>query len=113
VQTPRLSCPCTSVNGHLCSPPSCLIATECYALAGEPSRLGHVTKLVPFGVFVRIEEVDNGFEGLVHNSDLPHGHSDNPQLDIQVGHALLVKILDIDPVQRRITLSHRQASPEA
>jgi hypothetical protein len=31
---------------------------------------------------------------------------------IQVGDALLVRILDIDPVRRRITLSHRQAVSE-
>ncbi|WP_327376320.1 hypothetical protein OG393_21620 [Streptomyces sp. NBC_01216] len=34
---------------------------------------------------------------------------EDPQLGIQVGDALLVKILDIDTVRRRITLSHRQA----
>ena len=75
--------------------------------------VGHVTKLVPFGVFVRIEELENGLEGLVHNAELADGHPDNPQLDVQVGDALPVKILDIDLVRRRITLSHRQAVPEA
>ncbi|MDV5145733.1 S1 RNA-binding domain-containing protein [Streptomyces sp. SBC-4] len=71
--------------------------------------VGRVTKLIPFGVFVRIEEVENGFEGLVHNSELANEHLENPQFGIQVGDALLVKILDIDTVRRRITLSHRQA----
>ncbi|MFD8205569.1 S1 RNA-binding domain-containing protein [Streptomyces sp. NPDC059695] len=71
--------------------------------------VGRVTKLIPFGVFVRIEEVENGFEGLVHNSELADEYLENPQLGIQVGDALLVKILDIDTVRRRITLSHRQA----
>ncbi|MFJ9589591.1 S1 RNA-binding domain-containing protein [Streptomyces acidicola] len=74
--------------------------------------VGSVTKLTPFGAFVRIEEVENGFEGLVHNSELANEHPEAPQLGIQVGDALLVKILDIDPVQRRITLSHRQAVSE-
>ena len=72
--------------------------------------VGRVTKLVPIGVFVRVEEVANGFEGLVHNSGLADGSSDNPQLGIQVGDALPVKVLDVDPVRRRITLSHRQAT---
>ncbi|MFB9477976.1 S1 RNA-binding domain-containing protein [Streptomyces filamentosus] len=71
--------------------------------------VGRVTKLIPFGVFVCVEEMENGFEGLVHNSELADEHLENPQLGIQVGDALLVKILDIDTVQRRITLSHRQA----
>jgi small subunit ribosomal protein S1 len=75
--------------------------------------VGRVTKLVPFGAFVRIEELENGIEGLIHKAELADGHQDNPQLDVQVGDALSVKILDIDPVQRRITLSHRQATPEA
>lgn len=89
------------------------------ALHEDPMRLltgqigqtivGRVTKLVPFGAFVRIEERENGFEGLVHNSDLDGRHPDHPQLVVQVGDALPVKILDIDPVQRRITLSHRHA----
>lgn len=89
------------------------------ALHEDPMRLltgqigqtiiGRVTKLVPFGAFVRIEEVENGFEGLVHNSELGERHPDHPQRVVQVGDALAVKILGIDPLQRRITLSHRQA----
>ncbi|MFI1400413.1 S1 RNA-binding domain-containing protein [Streptomyces sp. NPDC020681] len=71
--------------------------------------VGRVTKLVPIGAFVRIEEMENGFEGLVHNSELADGNLDSPQRGIQVGDALPVKILDVDPVQRRITLSQRQA----
>lgn len=83
-------------------------------LTGQIGRIivGRVTKLVPIGVFVRVEEVENGFEGLVHNSELADGHADDPRLDIRVGHALRVKILDVDPVRRRITLSHRQAAAE-
>ncbi|MCC8242878.1 S1 RNA-binding domain-containing protein [Saccharothrix luteola] len=76
-------------------------------LVGQIGRtiVGRVTKLVPFGVFVRIEEVENGFEGLVPDSELADGPSDNPQRGIQVGHTLLAKIVDVDPVRRRITLS--------
>lgn len=69
---------------------------------------GRVTKVVPFGVFVRIEETENSFEGLVHNSELAGRDPDS----IRVGDALLVRILDIDLVQRRIALSHRQADSE-
>ncbi|NEA37979.1 S1 RNA-binding domain-containing protein [Streptomyces sp. SID11385] len=71
--------------------------------------VGRITKLVPFGVFVRIEQEENGFEGLVHNSELAEGRSDHQQLSVQVGDALPVKVLAIDPARRRITLSHRQA----
>lgn len=90
------------------------------ALQEDPMRLligqigrrivGRVTKFVPFGVFVRIEEAENGLEGLVHHSELTDDNPDTPQLGLQIGDALLVKILDIDPVRRRITLSQRQAA---
>ncbi|MEJ8667666.1 S1 RNA-binding domain-containing protein [Streptomyces sp. MS1.AVA.1] len=71
---------------------------------------GRVTRLVPFGVFVRIEEAEDGFEGLVHNSELTGRNPDAPQLGIQAGDTLLVKVLDIDTVSRQITLSHRRAA---
>jgi len=66
---------------------------------------GPVTKIVPFGVFVRIEDRPDGFEGLVHTSELDV----SPEGVIEVGDALTVKILDVDLVRRRITLSHTQA----
>jgi predicted RNA-binding protein with RPS1 domain len=66
---------------------------------------GPVTKIVPFGVFVRIEDRTDGFEGLVHASELDK----SPEDVIEVGDALTVKILDVDLVRRRITLSHTQA----
>ncbi|MEU3189397.1 S1 RNA-binding domain-containing protein [Streptomyces sp. NPDC006992] len=69
---------------------------------------GPVTRVVPFGVFVRVEEAENGYEGLVHHSEL----SDSaPQPAPREGDTLLVKILDVDPVTRRIALSQRQAAP--
>ncbi|MGW7660609.1 S1 RNA-binding domain-containing protein [Streptomyces sp. NPDC054756] len=70
---------------------------------------GRVTRLVPFGAFVRIEERENGFEGLVSTSELSGSDTDHPQPAVRVGDALPVRIVDIDVVRRRITLSHRQA----
>ncbi|MFF1691350.1 S1 RNA-binding domain-containing protein [Streptomyces sp. NPDC058254] len=59
-------------------------------LAGQIGQtvVGRVTKLVPFGVFVRIEEKENGFEGLVHNTELGDGDLDHLQLAVHVGDAL-------------------------
>ncbi|MFJ8863826.1 S1 RNA-binding domain-containing protein [Streptomyces sp. NPDC102451] len=74
--------------------------------------LGPVTKIVPFGVFVRIEERENGLEGLVHNSELTGPPGEEPQFGIEVGSALRVRILDVDLERRRITLSQRQADTE-
>ncbi|MGW3635652.1 S1 RNA-binding domain-containing protein [Streptomyces sp. NPDC005122] len=81
-------------------------------LTGQVGRtiVGPVTRIVPFGVFVRIEDVENGLEGLVHSSELIDSNPDTPQLGLQVGDPLLVKVLEIDTVRRRITLSHRQAA---
>ncbi|MEU1414465.1 S1 RNA-binding domain-containing protein [Streptomyces sp. NPDC005731] len=80
------------------------------SLTGQIGRtiVGRVTELVPLGAFVRIEDVENGFEGLVPRSELAAEPSETPQL----GDALLVKIVDIDLVRRRIALSHRQAISE-
>lgn len=70
---------------------------------------GPVTKLVPFGAFVRIEDSEDGFEGLVHTTELADEHVESPEDVVQVGEALAVKILEVDPTRRRITLSHKQA----
>uniref|UniRef100_A0AAU3H8U0 S1 RNA-binding domain-containing protein n=1 Tax=Streptomyces sp. NBC_01401 TaxID=2903854 RepID=A0AAU3H8U0_9ACTN len=73
---------------------------------------GRVTKIVPFGVFVRIEEMENGLQGLVPNSELAGRRPGESQPGIEVGTALRVRILDVDPQRRRITLSQRQADTE-
>ncbi|MEV6595152.1 S1 RNA-binding domain-containing protein [Streptomyces acidicola] len=71
--------------------------------------IGVVTKLVPFGAFVRIEDREDGLEGLVHNTELSEEPVTDLQDVIQVGDPLAVKILDVDPTRRRVTLSHLQA----
>ncbi|WP_326587301.1 S1 RNA-binding domain-containing protein [Streptomyces sp. NBC_01294] len=72
---------------------------------------GVVTKLVPFGAFVRIEDREDGLEGFVHLTELAEGHVDRPEDVVQVGDSLTVKILDVDLPRRRITLSYLQALP--
>src|SRR5207248_329515 len=54
---------------------------------------GKVTKLVPFGAFVRVEE---GIEGLVHISELAERHVEIPEQVVQVGGEVMVKVIDID-----------------
>ncbi|MFE5297925.1 S1 RNA-binding domain-containing protein [Streptomyces sp. NPDC056632] len=70
---------------------------------------GVVTKLVPFGAFVRIEDGEDGLEGLVHLSELAEGLVNRPENVVQVGDTLTVKIMNVDLPRRRITLSHLQA----
>ncbi|KUG60861.1 30S ribosomal protein S1 [Kocuria sp. CPCC 205292] len=68
---------------------------------------GKVTKLVPFGAFVRVED---GIEGLVHISELAQRHVDMAEQVVSVGDELFVKVIDIDLDRRRISLSLKQAN---
>lgn len=68
---------------------------------------GRVTKLVPFGAFVRVED---GIEGLVHISELADKHVEIPEQVVQVGSEVMVKVIDIDLERRRISLSLKQAN---
>ena len=71
---------------------------------------GKVTKLVPFGAFVRVDE---GIEGLVHISELAERHVEIPEQVVQVGDEIFVKVIDIDLERRRISLSLKQANEGA
>ncbi|MDO4908853.1 MAG: 30S ribosomal protein S1 [Corynebacterium sp.] len=70
---------------------------------------GKVTKLVPFGAFVRVEE---GIEGLVHISELAEHHVEVPDQVVKVGDEVMVKVIDIDLERRRISLSLKQADED-
>ena len=68
---------------------------------------GKVTKLVPFGAFVRVSQ---GIEGLVHISELAERHVEQPEQVVKVGDEIFVKVIDIDLERRRISLSLKQAN---
>ena len=68
---------------------------------------GQVTKLVPFGAFIRVAP---GIEGLVHISELSHEHVDTPESVLSVGDEVQVKVIDVDVNRRRVSLSMRQVS---
>ena len=68
---------------------------------------GNVTKLVPFGAFVRVQD---GIEGLVHISELAERHVEIPEQVVQVNDQVMVKVIDIDLERRRISLSLKQAN---
>jgi small subunit ribosomal protein S1 len=69
---------------------------------------GQVTKLVPFGAFVRVAQ---GIEGLVHISELSHEHVETPESVLSVGDEVQVKVVDVDVSRRRVSLSMRQVTP--
>src|SRR5919108_1499512 len=67
---------------------------------------GRVTKLVPFGAFV---EVDDAIEGPVNISKLRDRHVERAEDEVRVHDRVPVKIIDIDLDRRRISLSRKQA----
>jgi small subunit ribosomal protein S1 len=68
---------------------------------------GSVTKLVPFGAFVRVAD---GIEGLVHISELSDKHIELAEQVVSTSDQVFVKIIDIDLERRRISLSIKQAN---
>ena len=65
-----------------------------------------ITRLMPFGAFARISD---GLEGLIHVSELAGHRVAEPGDAVQVGDAVRVKLVAIDPERRRLSLSIRQA----
>ncbi len=72
--------------------------------AGEVIE-GEVTKLVPFGAFVRVSQ---GIEGLVHISELSEEHVESPEQVISVGDAVRARVIEVDVPRRRVSLSMKQ-----
>ncbi|MFF7593307.1 S1 RNA-binding domain-containing protein [Kitasatospora purpeofusca] len=69
---------------------------------------GKVTKLLPFGAFVRVAE---GIEGLVPLEELPWTSVEKPEGVLRVGADVLAVIAGLDLDRRRLRLSLRHASP--
>ena len=70
---------------------------------------GTVTKVVPFGAFVALGE---NTEGLVHISEMAPRHIDTPAQVVKVGDVVKVKVLDVNPERRRISLSMKAAAAD-
>jgi small subunit ribosomal protein S1 len=72
---------------------------------------GTITKLVKFGAFARISQDD--IEGLIHLSELSEERIAHPREVVQEGDVRTLRVIRIDPEQRRIGLSlKRVASSE-
>jgi small subunit ribosomal protein S1 len=72
---------------------------------------GRVMRLESFGAFV---ELAPGLEGLVHVSELGAGRRLNHAREaVQVGQDVTVRVLNVDPVKRRISLSMAPATSGA
>jgi small subunit ribosomal protein S1 len=71
---------------------------------------GTVTRVVDFGAFVELEP---GLEGLVHISELDSKRVRASSDVVKPGQEVKVRILEIDPQARRISLSIRRATETA
>jgi predicted RNA-binding protein with RPS1 domain len=72
---------------------------------------GEVTRLVPFGAFVQLA---SGIEGIIPLSEISHRRVAKPNDVLEVGDTVQVRIQDIRPEERRMSLSLKALqSPDA
>jgi len=71
---------------------------------------GVVTRLTKFGAFARIE---GDLEGLIHVSEISEERVEHPKEKLHEGDVLTLRIIRIDPEQRRIGLSLRKVDSGA
>lgn len=69
---------------------------------------GKIIRLVPFGAFVELEE---GVEGLVHISQISNVHLAKPDEVLSVGQVVKMKVLEVNPELKKISLSIRDVEP--
>jgi 4-hydroxy-3-methylbut-2-enyl diphosphate reductase len=67
---------------------------------------GAVTRVVPFGAFVKLDGM--GIEGIIPNAELPGDRGKKASDVLNAGDKVDVKIVNIRPGERRMTLSLRQ-----
>ena len=67
---------------------------------------GTVTRLADFGAFIELEP---GLEGLVHVSELANTRVRTPGDVVKVGQVVPVRIMEVDPEGRRVSLSMRSS----
>jgi len=70
---------------------------------------GKIVNITNFGAFAKLEE---GVEGLIHISELDEKHVDNPSEVVSIGDELELKVISLDPEERRIGLSLKEAKGE-
>ncbi|MBK7893492.1 MAG: S1 RNA-binding domain-containing protein [Candidatus Promineifilaceae bacterium] len=68
---------------------------------------GTVTAVVDFGAFVR---VDDGIEGLLHKNEMNIPSDTDPSDSLAEGDVILIRIVQIDVAQERLSLSTRRVT---
>lgn len=75
-------------------------------IAAGTELSGRVLRLADFGAFI---EVEPGVEGLLPVSEISWGRINKPSDQLKEGDVLRLKVLQVDPAKRRISLSLRQS----
>jgi small subunit ribosomal protein S1 len=70
---------------------------------------GRVARVEPFGAFIELEE---GLEGLLPVSEMSWQRIRNPSDVVKEGDTIKLIVISIDPTQRRMSLSLKQAGPD-
>ncbi len=83
-------------------------ATAVNAITEGAEVTGRVTKIMEFGAFI---ELGPGVEGLVHISELDHRRVGKVEEVVKPDEVVQVKVLKIDPQNRRISLSMKALKP--
>jgi len=81
-----------------------------WASVGDKYRPGQdvsvkILRFAKFGAFVEIEE---GIEGLIHNTELTSKQGVNPQDTVKIGDTVKARVLRISPDEQKIGLSIRE-----
>ena len=84
-----------------------VLVPEKYAI-GSIVR-GRIVNITNFGAFAKLEE---GVEGLIHISELDEKHVDNPNEVVSINDELDLKVISLDPEERRIGLSLKEAKTD-
>lgn len=71
---------------------------------------GRVVRVAPFGAFVELEP---GVDGLIHISQLANRRVAKCEEVVQIGQEIQVKVLAVDPAERRIALSLKGLEEDA
>ncbi|MGI6085460.1 MAG: bifunctional 4-hydroxy-3-methylbut-2-enyl diphosphate reductase/30S ribosomal protein S1 [Acetivibrionales bacterium] len=69
---------------------------------------GTVLRMVPFGVFVELEE---GVEGLVHISQISNVRIGRPEEVLEIGQKIDMKVMDVNTELKKISLSIKEVKP--
>ncbi|MGE5381455.1 MAG: bifunctional 4-hydroxy-3-methylbut-2-enyl diphosphate reductase/30S ribosomal protein S1 [Methylocystaceae bacterium] len=71
---------------------------------------GKVVRTAPFGAFVELEP---GIDGLVHISQMARHRVEKPEDVVSIGQEVDVKVLSVEPAEKRISLSIKQVETDA